>query len=395
MSDREHDRNGPLAAQIGQPRRAPNRAVGAHEAAVQAHHAHGVDAGVGQLVDDLAVEVARGALGESRGLGRGQVEHALSAAHDGARGFERPLGGFAGAVHDHEAVAARVVPRAEVAGEAGEKERVAEEVGVEVEDVHREGVGAPEAEGATGARGRTPEDEKPLAAFHTHSTGPLQAILRTADTTARLSFVSFAHHLPTSMRILRISALTLLAVVFAACDNGSQTRTFVADLSALNDSGVSGDVFITVDNDGGVVNVELNATGLDDTLHAQHVHAVGGMKSSCPSASDDANSDGFVDVLEGLPKYGPILLPLDNDISNADANADGFPSGTTITYNTSADRSGVANAVDNDGFLDFQDWAIVVHGTTEDLPATVATIPDSGLPNQVTLPVACGALRFQ
>ena len=197
------------------------------------------------------------------------------------------------------------------------------------------------------------------------------------------------------MRDLRIPtfAVLALALAVAGCDNGSSTRTFTADLAQLNDSGVTGTATFTVDNDGGVVSVNITASGLDDTLHAQHVHAVGDMVSSCPSASADANGDGFVDVVEGLPSYGPIRLPLDNDISNADADASGFPSGTSINYSTSASRDDVADAVDNDGFLDFQDWAIVIHGTTEELPETVATLPGSGLPNQITLPVACGAIR--
>ena len=32
--------------------------------------------------------------------------------------------------------------------------------------------------------------------------------------------------------------------------------------------------------------------------------------STCPTPDADANGDGIVDVGEGLPNYGPVILPL-------------------------------------------------------------------------------------
>lgn len=37
------------------------------------------------------------------------------------------------------------------------------------------------------------------------------------------------------------------------------------------------------------------------------------------------NDDGIVDVLEGLPFYGDILVPLDGDISNTTSEIPTFP----------------------------------------------------------------------
>ena len=210
------------------------------------------------------------------------------------------------------------------------------------------------------------------------------------------------------MRTLRTSffALLLFAFVLGGCDSesGDGITTYIAPLSALNSSGASGNAVITVDNNTGVVSVDLDATGLDATVHAQHIHSRPGELSACPTSSADANSDGYVDVLEGLPSYGGILLPLDNDISTQEQNLDGFPEGTTISYSTSASLSDVESAlikddsdtsdaivtVGSNGSLTFQDFVIVVHGTTEDLPATVGTLP--GLSNMASLPVACGRL---
>ena len=55
------------------------------------------------------------------------------------------------------------------------------------------------------------------------------------------------------------------------------------------------------------------ATGLHaGMIHPQHIHAA----AQCPPASADTNGDGFVGVIEGLPFYGAILVPLDSDLTN-------------------------------------------------------------------------------
>lgn len=210
------------------------------------------------------------------------------------------------------------------------------------------------------------------------------------------------------MRASRFLSLALLGIglVASGCDtqSGDGITTYAVQLNALNNSGVSGTATITVDGEANVVSVALDASGLDATLHAQHIHAKPGQVSLCPPASADANSDGFVDVVEGVPSYGGILLPLDNDISTQDQNVAGFPTGATIDYNTSASLGDVRSALVRDdsdasdpivtlganGSLAFQDYAIVVHGTTDVLPGTVQTLP--GLTNQQTLPVACGVI---
>ena len=208
------------------------------------------------------------------------------------------------------------------------------------------------------------------------------------------------------MHFARTAFLLTSVVALAACDgsSGDGITSYVVDLQPLNESGVNGTATINVDSEANVLSVTLNADGLDDTAHAQHIHARPAEIAVCPTSAADANADGFVDVVEGLPSYGGILLPLDNDISTQEATSEGFPSGTSIAYSTSASlgdvRSALAVTDDDDsdpvvtlgpdGTLAFSDFAIVVHGTTDDLPDTVASLP--GLPNAATLPVACGAI---
>ena len=58
--------------------------------------------------------------------------------------------------------------------------------------------------------------------------------------------------------------------------------------------------------------VELIASGLDDGVHPQHIHGLvdPNRDSVSPTASDDADGDGFVELAEGVPAYGPVILPL-------------------------------------------------------------------------------------
>lgn len=97
---------------------------------------------------------------------------------------------------------------------------------------------------------------------------------------------------------------------------------WLADLSAMNNSGVTGTVLLaqnTEDDGTQYLNVSILAEGLTPNVqHAQHVHGAfddnGNVaESRVPTLADDADKDGFVEVLEGLGAYGDILLPLVQD----------------------------------------------------------------------------------
>jgi hypothetical protein len=88
-------------------------------------------------------------------------------------------------------------------------------------------------------------------------------------------------------------------------------RQLVTELGALNDSGVSGTVEIT--RKGKMLTVEIEAEGLEaNKLHPQHIHGFNDPVSdaTCPEPSADKNGDGLIQVGEGLPDYGPVILPL-------------------------------------------------------------------------------------
>ena len=100
-------------------------------------------------------------------------------------------------------------------------------------------------------------------------------------------------------------------------------------------------------------------------------------------------------TFEGLPYYGPILVPLDGDISNATSEVPSFPFGSgdrgTYHYEASALVATLQAAIGEP--LDLAARHVVVHGVdlATPLPATVQSLP--GLPAQVTLPLACGEIR--
>lgn len=207
--------------------------------------------------------------------------------------------------------------------------------------------------------------------------------------------------------------LAICLPVLAACDSDEvfedDTVAYTADLTALNGSGVDGAAALTISDeadleftDDDTFQAAITASGLDATVHPQHIHA----EAVCPTMADDANNDGYVDVVEGVPAYGPILVPLDGQLTDASAQVGSFPEGATITYEEETDFDDflaayqVADSNPDDavatlganGDLDLAGRTIVLHGTTEDLPETVASLP--GNPNEVTLPVACGTVEL-
>ncbi|ETX12925.1 hypothetical protein OCH239_15205 [Roseivivax halodurans JCM 10272] len=124
---------------------------------------------------------------------------------------------------------------------------------------------------------------------------------------------------------------------------------WTVDLGALNSSGVSGTAIVatSTDEDGSsYLNVAISGTGLTpDQVHAQHVHgrfdASGNpIDSVSPTLADDADLDGMVEVLEGVGKYGDVLLPLvspeGGDMPMADRNG-------TVSFLQSYDLDDAAN----------------------------------------------------
>jgi hypothetical protein len=149
----------------------------------------------------------------------------------------------------------------------------------------------------------------------------------------------------------------------------------------------------------------VNAEGVrQGMIHPQHIHSA----ANCPPASADVNHDGFVDVIEGVPFYGPILIPLDDNLSSQASGTCPTASGVRglLRYMSSTSLSALLadlNAPDPDPTdaviklggapLGLEARHVVVHGVDAStaLPSSVASLP--GVPAYLTLPIACGEIR--
>lgn len=169
-----------------------------------------------------------------------------------------------------------------------------------------------------------------------------------------------------TLTLALVGAATLGTAVLAGA--APPVQDYHAELETLNQSGVSG--FATLHLEGSRLTVSVEATGLvPDMTHAQHIHGSPPSKgpaskgnSTCPGIEADTSGDGIVQVGEGLPSYGPVLLPL-TPFQQA-------PEGTIEYQNTFT--------VDARDLGPLQNRSIVIHGLATDDPST---------------PVACGQIE--
>jgi len=112
-----------------------------------------------------------------------------------------------------------------------------------------------------------------------------------------------------------IPALALTAIAAPAV--AAHLTYYTVDIQPLNGSNVTGNAVLTHDTNANTLTVNVNASNLEPNQdHLMHIHGrfdEGGAAadSFTPTLADDADGDGFVEVLEGLPQYGDILLPLE------------------------------------------------------------------------------------
>lgn len=179
----------------------------------------------------------------------------------------------------------------------------------------------------------------------------------------------------------------------------SRGNMYTADIDALNGSGASGTADVKVR--GTRVDVSYQVAGLlPDAPHAAHIHYGEQARNECPTlAMDDADGDGRLATLEGVPAYGPIVVSLttSGDTSPASGLAiDRFSTapGGTIDY----DRSGILTSKDTARDIRDGEAVLVVHGVdyndngVYDFEAGASDLT-SDLPREATDPAACGVIN--
>ncbi len=150
-------------------------------------------------------------------------------------------------------------------------------------------------------------------------------------------------------------------------NQSAKAKYYTADLSMLNNSGVSGTADLVLE--GNELTVTIWASGVEaGEIHLQHIHgfAENNQNATCPPPSADGDdADNLVGFLEGKPFYGGVLLPL---------NPFPQPSDETFYFQETY-------TLEDASVTPLQNTTIVLHGMTVD--GTYVT----------TLPVACGQIQ--
>lgn len=208
--------------------------------------------------------------------------------------------------------------------------------------------------------------------------------------------------------VLIVGALALAPPVSAGGKSpGAGLKVYTATLTPLNAGAhdingrtldipaARGNATITLQGDVVTVHIAMDGVTAAD-IHPQHIHA----GPRCPDASADINGDSFVDVIEGLPAYGAILVNLDSDLSSNPAGmfpragGSGVNEPSSYSYTATGSRTHIQDEIQTALKLDTRH--VVIHGIDlssglpDDSVATIGT-----LPNELTLPVACGELIQQ
>lgn len=185
--------------------------------------------------------------------------------------------------------------------------------------------------------------------------------------------------------------------------SGEATERYIAKLIPLNadkiGTSASGSADLQV-VDGKLI-VAIDIAGLTPGLmHLQHFHGFpDGKDATCPTAKEDMNGDGFVDLIETEAVAGTTMLPFHDHPVTLEIPNDTYPV---------ANKNGAASYRHTDSVdelekalkekfkapvLDLAKRVIFVHGVPSDtkLPETVKSL--RGVPAQVTIPVACGKIE--
>ena len=178
--------------------------------------------------------------------------------------------------------------------------------------------------------------------------------------------------------------------------------SYSIELSELNGSGSFGVAVLTLAADGSLtVNIEVQGM-VPGQPHAQHIHGDSSLERdfTCPTQAADADGDGIVNTLEGIPSYGEIHIALttEGDATPASglavdrfpvAGADGSVSYERVFASTEL-PDGTATAVRN---LHVVTHGIDVNGNGEYDRAAGRSEIDPALPQEATAPASCGIIE--
>ena len=177
---------------------------------------------------------------------------------------------------------------------------------------------------------------------------------------------------------------------------------YTTTFTTLNGSGVTGEAIISYDMETRSITVAISAAGLEpNQVHIQHIHGFpDGTNATTPTLAQDDDGDGFVELLEGLDTYGPVLLNLSTNHENGSGSDNGHSHGDIEGFPTAPDGKIwfletyqlPQGDLPANPMLDLRE--IVIHGMTVQIGAGAGTpgeVDGSG-GYELVLPVASGEL---
>ena len=205
-----------------------------------------------------------------------------------------------------------------------------------------------------------------------------------------------------------LAAVALVAVLLVSGvlgggggeDGGGDAVERAADLVPVPTNKVDGSGSVKLALNGDEATVNVDAEGLVDGEHLQHIHADG--RDRCPTAAAARRHNGnrAITGADGVPDYGRPLTSLtisgDTSIQSAFADASRYPAGSNVRYERTFDlgRSMATRIRNGEG-------VIVVHGIDWDRDGRYgavlqgATIPKDELSGELTAPALCAPLNPQ
>lgn len=187
-----------------------------------------------------------------------------------------------------------------------------------------------------------------------------------------------------------------------------QKASYLAVLTPTNSviaRDISGNVNINREEQSLVAYVRF-AGGDKEIGHTQRIH----VGTACPTLEQDANGDGIIDINEAMDFVGPVLIPLDGDLSTQDRGSSVYPVSDiygnywwedVVTFDRfladlrdqDFDLEDDIVKLGEDKSFDLEGRVVLIHGVKAEtlLPSTVTT--RGRLANHQTVPVACGILK--
>lgn len=185
-------------------------------------------------------------------------------------------------------------------------------------------------------------------------------------------------------------------------DTAPAHEDYVAHLTSLNAkaSGHSSSAEATFKIRGDSLTIHIAARGVAPDLdHLQHFHGFpDGHQAACPTAAQDKNGDGVVDLRETEPTSGETMVPFTADPVSMEIVVNTYPKASadgSYHYSKTVSLSALEQAFAKKYAgqkLNLDHRVVMIHGVpaTTKLPSTVASLGD--IPAQVTIPIACGVI---